>query len=88
MLANPAMFGIEGATPDDQAQCACEELDKIKKSQFALKYAIDETGWAAPGYILDGLRWLAPDGNADAEAATKQAAPVVDAPEAAVAHDG
>ena len=88
MLANPAMFGIEGATPDDQAQCAWEELGKIKKSQFALKYAIDETGWAAPDYILDGLRWLAPDGIADAEAAIDRAAPVVDAPEAAVTHDG
>ena len=88
MLANPAMFGIEGATPDDQAQCAWEKLGKIKKSQFALKYAIDETGWAAPDYILDGLRWLAPDGIADAEAAIDRAAPVVDAPEAAVTHDG
>ena len=88
MLANPAMFGIEGATPDDQAQCAWEKLDKIKKSQFALTYAIDETGWAAPGYILDGLRWLAPGGIPDAEAVIGQAAPAVDAPEAAVAHDG
>ncbi len=87
MLANPAMFGIEGATPEEQAQCAWDKLDKIKKSQFALKYAIDETGWTAPGYILDGLRWLAAGGIPDADAAIVQAA-AADAPEAAVAQDG
>ena len=58
MLANSAMFGIEGAGPDDQACCALAKLSKLKKSDFALKYAIEETDWAAPGYILDGLRWL------------------------------
>ena len=88
MLANPAMFGIEGATPDDQAQCAWQTLGKIKKSQFALKYAIEDTGWAAPRYILDGLRWLASGPLPDADAAIGQAAAVVDAPEAAVAHHG
>ena len=61
MLANPVMFGIEGATADDQAQCAWDKRDTIKKSTFALKHAIDETGWAAPRYIVDGLRWLASD---------------------------
>ena len=33
--------------------------DKIKKSEFALKHAIDETDWTPPGYIIDGLKWLA-----------------------------
>ena len=88
MLANPTMFAIEGATPDDRAQRAWEHLSKIKKSQFALRYAIDETGWAAPGYILDGLRWLARGGLPDAEAEIGRVAGVADAPEAAVAHDG
>jgi len=82
MLANPAMFGIEGATPEEQAQSAWDKLDRIKKSQFALKYAIDETGWTAPGYILDGLRWLAAGGIPDADATTVHAAAAV-APEAA-----
>lgn len=81
MLANPAMFGIEGTTPEEQAQCAWDKLDKIKKSQFALKHAIDETGWTAPGYILDGLRWLAAGDIPNADAAIIQAA-AVDAPEA------
>ena len=59
MLANPGLFGIEDAPPDEQAQCAWEKIGKIKKSEFALRHAIDETDWAAPCYILDGLRWLA-----------------------------
>ena len=87
MLANPAMFGIEGATPNDQAQCAWDKLHQIKKSQFALKYAIDETGWSAPGYILDGLRWLAAGGIPNADAPIGQVAAAI-APEAAAAQDG
>ena len=87
MLANAAMFDIKGTTPDEKAQCAWKELTKtkFKKSQFALKYAIDETGWAAPRYILDGLRWLALDGVPDTAAPVDQAGTAVDAPEAAVA---
>lgn len=85
MLANPALFGIEGATPEELALCAWDKLDKIKKSQFALEYAIDKTGWTAPGYILDGLRWLAAGGIPDADAAIVQ---VVASPEAAVVQDG
>ena len=74
MLANPAMFGIEGATPHDQALCAWAKLNGLKKSEFALNYAIDKTDWAAPRYVLDGLRWLAIVGVSDAEPATGQVA--------------
>ncbi|MDZ7840887.1 MAG: ATP-dependent endonuclease [Gammaproteobacteria bacterium] len=74
MLANPAMFSIEGATSEEQAQCAWDNFDKIKKSEFALKYAIDETDWTAPGYILDGLRWLAASSIPNADAAIGQVA--------------
>ena len=88
MLANPAMFGIEGDKPDDQAQCAWHQLDTIKKSEFALKHAIDDTDWSPPGYILDGLRWLARGDIADDGAIIDQAAPIFEAPDAAVAHDG
>jgi predicted ATP-dependent endonuclease of OLD family len=88
MLANPEMFGIEGATPNHQAQCAWDKLDKIKKSEFALKHAINETGWTAPGYILDGLRWLAASGVPDADTVIGQAAAAAGIPEAAVAQDG
>jgi len=87
MLANPAMFDIVGATPEEKAQSAWDKLDKIKKSQFALKYAIDETGWTAPGYILDGLRWLVAGGVPDADVTIVQAA-ATDAPEAATDQNG
>ena len=83
MLANPSMFGIEGATPDEQARCAWEKSGKIKKSQFALRHAIDETDWTAPSYILDGLRWLASSPPPDPQATIAQAAAVVNASEAA-----
>ena len=59
MLANPTLFEIQGVTPGDQEICASNKMDKIKKSEFALKHAIDFTDWAVPGYILDGLWWLA-----------------------------
>lgn len=71
MLANSALFNIEGAQPDDQAQYAWEKIAKIKKSQFALKYAIDETDWLTPGYILDGLRWLASSNDSDIKEAVE-----------------
>ena len=83
MLANPDMFSIQGATPDDQAQSAWDKLKEIKKSQFALKYAIEKTGWTAPGYILDGLRWLAIEGIPDTNASIGQV-PTTNANETAV----
>lgn len=86
MLANQVIFGIEGTTPEEQAQRAWDKLDKIKKSQFALKYAIDDTAWHAPGYILDGLRWLAADGILD-EAPSIVQVSGADVPEAAVIQD-
>ena len=87
MLANPAIFDIEGATPNERALSAWNKLTTIKKSQFALKHAIDHTDWTPPGYILDGLRWLAHGGIPDAGTEIDQAAALVDASEAAVAHD-
>lgn len=84
MLANLEMFHIAGATPDEQAECAWNKLDRIKKSKFALKYAIDETGWATPGYILDGLRWLAAGGTPDSDTGISHAT-AADVPDGAVA---
>jgi hypothetical protein len=53
------MFGIGGATPNEQETSARAEAKKVKKSAFALKYAIDNTAWITPGYIADGVKWLA-----------------------------
>jgi hypothetical protein len=61
MLANPALFAVAGGTPNEMELSTRELAAKIKKSEFALKYAIYETGWATPGYILDGVKWLAKD---------------------------
>jgi len=88
MLANSAMFAIHGATPDEQAQCAWDKLRTIKKSEFALKHAIDDITWTPPRYILDGLRWLALDGIPDAAAALEQSCALPEPPDSAVAPDG
>lgn len=75
MLANPEIFDIQGATENDKATNAWTEVGKLKKSEFALKHAISETDWKAPGYILDGLRWLA---TADVPIVEDATAPVVE----------
>ena len=58
MLANPSKFNIQGDTPDEQAHHAWQQCSSIKKTEFALEYAINKTDWIPPKYILDGLRWL------------------------------
>ena len=55
ILANWAMFGLGAPSEDD----AWEESKKEEKSDFALKYAIEKTGWNVPRYIAEGLLWLA-----------------------------
>ena len=70
MLANPGKFSIEGTTSDERELCARDKLDQIKKSKFALQYAIEDTDWSSPVYILDGLRWLAKDYIPDADTKT------------------
>ena len=74
MLANSEIFDIQGATENDKATNAGIEVGKLKKSEFALKHAISETDWKAPGYILDGLKWLA---TADVPMVEDATAPVV-----------
>lgn len=59
MLANPELFSIDNSTCEDRAMNAWSDCVRIKKSQFALDYALVKTNWNAPRYIVDGLRWLA-----------------------------
>lgn len=59
MLANEVIFGVTGATSGLKELSARDLADKVKKSEFALKYAINETNWVSPGYIVDGVKWLA-----------------------------
>ena len=59
MLANPAKFEITGQSATDRETEAWDQADEVKKSEFALEYAITDTEWTIPRYIDDGLSWLA-----------------------------
>jgi putative ATP-dependent endonuclease of OLD family len=61
ILANPEIFSLTGSTVDEREASAWGKANSVKKSDFALKYAIEETDWNVPRYIADGLRWLASD---------------------------
>ncbi len=67
MLANPKKFKITGQTAEERESQAWDKAAKVKKSEFALTYAIRETDWTIPRYIADGLTWLAnlEDGEAE-----------------------
>ncbi|MFZ3287914.1 MAG: ATP-dependent endonuclease [Telluria sp.] len=62
MLANPQLFDLTAVGRELQESEARIKTEDIKKSAFALRYAISEPDWTAPGYILDGIRWLAQEG--------------------------
>lgn len=62
ILTNATKFGLTGATSAELEINARDLAAKSKKSEFALKYAIQETDWTTPKYILDGVRWLASQG--------------------------
>ncbi len=61
ILANSQMFKLLGNNSKDLELEVREKSDGLKKSEFALKYAIAETNWTPPNYILEGIRWLALD---------------------------
>ena len=59
MLANPKLFEITGGTAEERETQAWDKANGVKKSEFALTYAIRETDWKIPRYIDEGLSWLA-----------------------------
>lgn len=60
ILANKTLFNITGNTRTEIEQAIADKApDNKGKSEFALKYALEETGWTAPIYIIEGLQWLA-----------------------------
>ena len=63
MLANKSLFGLVATTSDALEDEARSLASTQKKSSFALKYAIEETQWTVPLYIVEGLRWLAESQN-------------------------
>lgn len=78
MLANPALFPLAGPSDAERETQAWEEAGKVKKSDFALEYALTEEAWTIPRYISEGLAWLAEDGTSQplgTEAGTAGATP-------------
>jgi putative ATP-dependent endonuclease of the OLD family len=59
MLANVTKFALDA---DDPEQSAWKKVANVKKSAFALEYAIEVTDWTVPRYITEGLAWLATAG--------------------------
>ncbi len=70
MLANPVIFEITGGTAEEREEQAWASADTVKKSEFALKYAITVTDWVPPRYIGEGLSWLAGSEEVQPEEAT------------------
>lgn len=61
VLANRSKFQIQGTTADELAAAARNFADGQKKSEFAMRYAIQDRNWTVPRYIKEGLNWLASD---------------------------
>lgn len=66
ILANPNKFGVAGPTAAERETQAWNIAKDVKKSEFALQYAINDKQWAIPRYIEQGLRWLGQVENAAA----------------------
>ena len=58
ILANPNKFDVVGHTATERETQAWDIAQDLKKSEFALRFAIKEKEWAIPRYIDEGLRWL------------------------------
>lgn len=59
ILANPDLFDLTEISIQDREQEAYEKANAIRKTEFALEYALEKTQWAVPRYIAEGLHWLA-----------------------------
>jgi predicted ATP-dependent endonuclease of OLD family len=59
MLANPKLFPFAGPSAAERETQAWEAAKDVKKSEFALTYALSTEAWQIPRYIVEGLMWLA-----------------------------
>ncbi|MGR5129703.1 ATP-dependent nuclease [Photobacterium swingsii] len=59
MLANVELFDITGRSQSERESQAWNEAANADKTDFAIKYSIEETNWVIPRYINEGLEWLA-----------------------------
>lgn len=59
LLANPSAeeLVLTGDIEQDEIRVR-DAVDGLKKSDFALRFAVDEVGWKIPRYIQRGLDWL------------------------------
>jgi len=78
MLANPDKFGVTGESANEREAQAWKAAEKVKKTDFALKYAIDKVDWKTPLYIEDGLRWLAGNASSTASSGEEAATPTAE----------
>jgi putative ATP-dependent endonuclease of the OLD family len=75
VLANPGTFGLSDVSQQALEAAAAQTAASVgKKSDFAVKYALQDTNWTVPRYIGEGLEWLAQVGSTAPPAA---AAPIV-----------
>jgi len=66
MLANPDRFEITGESANERETQAWDAAEKVKKTDFALEYAIEKVDWVTPLYIEEGLLWLADNASSTA----------------------
>lgn len=59
ILANGEMFGLVGSSTEEIEERAQEIAAGFKKTEFALKHALETTDWRTPDYIEQGMSWLA-----------------------------
>lgn len=58
ILANPELFKPAAGTLYERETAARELALQYKKSDFAVEFAVDKTGWQTPRYLTEGLDWL------------------------------
>jgi len=73
MLANPDRFGVTGESANEREAQAWKVAETVKKTDFALEYAIEKVDWMTPRYIEEGLRWLAGDTSSTASSGEEEA---------------
>lgn len=78
MLANPDKFGITGDSANERESQAWEAAKRVKKTDFALEYAIEKLDWTTPLYIEEGLRWLAANDSSTSNSVKETTAPTVE----------
>lgn len=59
LLANPSAAGLTLTDDITQDEALVRDTAQgLKKSDFALRFAVEKTGWKTPRYIQRGLDWL------------------------------